>query len=60
MRKLKIYKQSSTNYRSVPTIILKGTWLQNFGFDYGKRIIVYCEKNKITIKLDTAELSDSS
>lgn len=55
MRKLKIYKQSSTNYRSVPTIILKGQWLSRYGFDSDSKIEVECEYGKLTIRLQEPE-----
>ena len=32
-RKLKVYQQSRENNYNVPTIILKGVWLNEFGFN---------------------------
>lgn len=54
-RKLKIYEQSLSgpNYKPVPTIILKGQWLKDAGFDCGEYVEVICEGNKITITKTT-------
>ena len=49
IRKLKVYNQSRGNYSNIPTIILKGHWLNEFGFIIGNTVIVKCDKNKITI-----------
>ena len=50
-RKLKIYKQSmsGTNYTQVPTIILKGQWLKEAGFNFGEYVEVICEGENITL-----------
>ena len=32
-RKLKVYNTSGKNYVPTPTIILKGQWLKQYGFD---------------------------
>ena len=32
-RKLKVYDTSGKNYVPTPTIILKGQWLKQYGFD---------------------------
>lgn len=58
-RKLKIYKQSmsGTNYTQVPTIILKGQWLKEAGFNFGEYVEVICEGEKIILSktLDSKE-----
>lgn len=53
-RKLKVYKQNNSyNYESVPTIILKGNYLNEFNFYPNSKIQVELEKNKIIItKID--------
>lgn len=49
-RRLKVYGQSNGyNYQNVPTIVLKGKWLEAAGFDIGSEIMVECEKGKITV-----------
>ena len=50
-RKLKIYEQSmgGGNYTQVPTILLKGKWLEEFGFKCGEYVEVVVEGDKITL-----------
>lgn len=53
-RKLKIYQQSmGTSYTPVPTIILKGQWLKEAGFNRGEYVEVMCEDDKITLTKTT-------
>ena len=51
MRKLKIYGQSmgGGNYTLVPTILLKGKWLEEAGFLMGEYVAVEVEGDKITL-----------
>lgn len=51
MRKLKIYGQSmgGGNYTSVPTILLKGKWLEEAGFKIGEYVDVVVEGDTITL-----------
>ena len=35
-RKMKVYNVSGYNYKDTPTIILKGDWLKETGFDIRK------------------------
>lgn len=49
LRKLKVYSQSGYNYKDIPTILLKGQWLKDLGFDSNTPIAVQCENGKITI-----------
>lgn len=51
MRKLKIYSQSmgGGNYTSVPTILLKGKWLEEAGFQMGEYVAVEIEENRIIL-----------
>ena len=55
MRKLKIYSQSmgGGNYTSVPTILLKGKWLEEAGFQMGEYVAVEVEGDKITLTKTT-------
>lgn len=50
-RRLKVYGQSNGyNYQDVPTIVLKGKWLEEFGFEIGVDLLVECEDGKLIIK----------
>ena len=49
-RRLKVYGQSNGyNYQDVPTIVLKGKWLEAAGFGIGSDLLVECEHGKLTI-----------
>lgn len=56
---MKVYEQSGQNYKSVPTIILKGDWLKDWGFAVGIPIIVQCEDGKLTIIKQKSEEGNS-
>lgn len=49
-RKLKVYNTSGKNYVPTPTIILKGQWLKQYGFDKHTPIQVSCEEGKLIIE----------
>ena len=51
-RSVKVYGQSGYKYRETPTIMLKGLWLKEAGFDIGDYISVICEDGKIIITQD--------
>lgn len=62
-RKLKIYSQSmgGGNYTQVSTILLKGKWLEEAGFNVGDYVEVVCEGDKITLsKTEAPETKKSS
>lgn len=48
-RRLKVYEISGPKYKSTPTIMLKGEWLKELGFDCGDRINVECQGGKLII-----------
>ncbi len=48
-RNMKVYEQSGYNYKSTPTIMSKGQWLKEAGFDVGDSITVTCENGKLII-----------
>ena len=48
-RKMKVYNVSGYNYKDTPTIILKGDWLKETGFEIGSLIRVECESGKLII-----------
>lgn len=51
-KSVKVYGQSGYKYRETPTIMLKGLWLKEAGFDIGDYISVTCEEGKIIITQD--------
>lgn len=48
-RNMKVYEQAGYNYKSTPTIMLKGQWLREAGFDCGASITVTCEEGRLII-----------
>ena len=48
-RKMKVYNVSGYNYKDTPTIILKGDWLKQTGFDIGRLIHVEGAEGKLII-----------
>jgi len=53
-RKLKICAQSGYKYQAVPAIRLQGKWLEEFGFEIGKKVNVECVAGKLSISLEDA------
>lgn len=51
-RNIKVYSTSGYQYRDTPTIILKGQWLKEAGFEIGDHITVRCEDGKLVIAQD--------
>ena len=49
IRNMKVCEQSGYKYKATPTIILKGQWLKDAGFDIGGSITVTCEDGKLII-----------
>ena len=52
-RSIKVYGQSGYKYQETPTIMLKGMWLKELGFEIGDFISVVCEDGKLIITPDT-------
>ena len=52
VRNIKVISQSGRNYKPTPTVILKGQWLNEMGFEIGDQIKVECEQGKLVISLD--------
>ena len=48
-RNMKVYEQSGRNYKPTPTIMLKGAWLRDCGFEEGAPITVECSGGKLII-----------
>lgn len=53
-RNIKVCEQSGHNYKPTPTIMLKGQWLKEAGFEIGSLVKVQCEDGKLVILLDKA------
>ena len=47
---LKVYNQSRNGYSNIPTILLKGHWLNEFGFNMGDQVILICNNDEIIIR----------
>jgi len=48
-RQMKVYAQSGYKYKDTATIILKGDWLEECGFEPGTPIRVECEGGRLVI-----------
>ena len=48
-RKMRVYVQSGYKYKDTATIILKGDWLEDCGFEPGTPIRVECEGGRLVI-----------
>ena len=51
-RSIKVYGMSGYKYKTTPTIMLKGQWLAELGFEIGDYISVSCEDGRIIITPD--------
>lgn len=51
-RNMKVYEMSGYRYKPTPTIMLKGQWLRDLGFEIGDYISVSCENGKLIITPD--------
>ena len=51
-RSIKVISQSGYKYRETPTIMLKGQWLKELGFDIGDYVSISCENGKLVITPD--------
>lgn len=49
-RKLKVYGQSGYHYKETPTIILKGRWLRENGFEIGDQISVKIIDGQLVVR----------
>lgn len=55
-RRLKVYGQSNGyNYQDVPTIVLKGKWLETAGFNIGDRVLLERENGRLVITHEKKE-----
>ena len=53
-RELKVYETSRHNYKAIPPITLKGSWLREWGFEAGKKIVVECSDGELKIAVAEA------
>ena len=51
-RSVKVYGTSGYKYKTTPTIMLKGQWLAELGFEIGDYLSISCEDGKIIITSD--------
>lgn len=51
-RNMKVYGMSGYKYKAMPTIMLKGQWLKELGFDIGAYVSVSCENGRLVITPD--------
>lgn len=60
IRSMKVHEQSGYNYKATPTIILKGQWLKEMGFEIGDYISVSCEDGNyykdVSLRMKNKEL----
>ena len=49
---MNIYGMSGYNYKSTPTIMLKGQWLKELGIEIGGYVTASCENDKLVITPD--------
>lgn len=56
-RSIEVISQSGYNYKETPTILLKGQWLKELGFDIGDYVSISCENGKLVITPDTERIA---
>lgn len=49
-RTLKVYGQSGYHYKDTPTIILKGQWLSDVGFEIGDQVCIIPQDGQLLIQ----------
>ena len=50
-RELKVYGHKNSWYEEPPTIMMKGKWLQEYGFEVGQKYHVQCEQGRLILTL---------
>ena len=59
-RTLKVCEQSGYRYKPTPTLMLKGAWLEEWGFTSNMPVSVQCEDGRLVITpLETANFIDT-
>ena len=49
VRNMKVCGQSGYQYKTIPSIMLKGQWLKDWGFEIDDAIVVKCEDGKLVV-----------
>lgn len=49
IRKLTVCESSGYNYKPTSTIVLKGKWLEKYGFTAGTKVEVQCQDGRLII-----------
>ena len=57
-RQLKVYETRGYKYKPTPTIMLKGQWLEDLGFEINKSVMVKCEGGRLVVTLKDDVLDD--
>ena len=55
VRNMKVCGQSGYQYKTIPSIMLKGQWLNDWGFEIDDAIVVKCEDGKLVISKAEAD-----
>ena len=55
VRNMKVCGQSGYQYKMIPSIMLKGQWLKDWGFEIDDAIVVKCEDGKLVISKAEAD-----
>lgn len=48
-RKLKVCEQSGYRYKPTPALVLKGAWLEEWGFASNMSVSIQCEEGRLVI-----------
>lgn len=48
-RTLKVCEQSGYRYKPTPALMLKGAWLEEWGFTLNMPVVVQCEEGRLII-----------
>ena len=59
-RKLTVYGMSGYQYKETPTIMMKGQWLRDSGFEIGNKYRVSCGKGIIILTAEESEKTEES
>lgn len=57
-RNMKVCGSSGYKYKTVPAIMLKGLWLNEWGFGIDDEVVVKCENGKLVIEKVLDETDD--
>ena len=43
--------KKTKSYKTTPTIMLKGEWLKEWGFQCGDKVVVECSQGELKVKI---------